>query len=270
MSVFMKSIAHVIAAKTKDRFASIHIDAIGLIRLGQTNAKRLNHFDQIISSAEQMGGNIMIPTFSYTYAKNQVFDILETPSDVGLVTEFLRERYPYKRTIDPFFSYLVFGEKGSAHFKIGDYECFGEKSLIGDLFTQDGYICSVGDVFHNTPTEVHYIEKLLNVHYRFNKVFNGIIKDYEGKHHQQKTTFYCRKYLHEIFPDMTRLESDLKKSNLFEYWHVDHMDFEIQAISFHRLYDFVKDKLARDPGYLCSTPSEYEDNLKKRLQNYIR
>jgi len=264
----MKSISHVIATKTKDRFASIHIDAIGLIRLGHTNEERLNHLDQIISSAEQMGGNIMIPTFSYTYPKNQVFSILETPSDVGLVTEFLRKRYPYKRTIDPFFSYLVFGEKGPAHFGVRDYECFGDKSLIGDLFMQNGYICCIGNVFHNTPTEVHYIEKLLNVDYRFNKEFHGIIRDCEGKHHQQKTTFYCRKYVNELFPDMTRLERDLKKNDLFEYWRVDNMDFEIQAISFRRLYDFVKDKIARNPGYLCSTPNEYEDNLKKRIQNW--
>lgn len=259
----MKSIAHVIAAKTKDRFASIHIDAIGLIRLGQTNEERLNNFSQIISSAEQMGGNIMIPTFSYTYPKNEIFSVLETPSDVGAVTEFLRKSYPHKRTIDPFFSYLVFGKKGSEHFKVQDYECFGNKSLIADLFSQDGYICCVGNVFHNTPTEVHYIEKLLGVDYRFDKVFQGVISDCEGKRHQQKTTFYCRKYL-EVEPDMTRLENDLKKNNLFEYWRADSIDFEIQAISFHRLYDFVKDKIAQYPGYLCSTQSEYEDNLKKR------
>lgn len=260
----MNSIAQLIVAKTKDRLASIHIDAIGLIRLGQTNEERLNNFSQIISSAEQMGGNIMIPTFSYTYPKNQVFSIMETPSDVGAVTEFLRKSYPYKRTIDPFFSYLLFGEKGSEHFKVQDYECFGDKSLIADLFSQNGYICCVGNVFHNTPTEVHYIEKLLNVDYRFNKLFNGIIRDCEGNQHQQTTTFYCRKYLDEVEPDMTRLENDLKKNDLFEYWRDDNVDFEIQAVSFQRLYDFVKDKITQNPGYLCSTKSQHEENLKKR------
>lgn len=108
----MKSIANTIAAKTKDRLASIHIDAIGLIRLGHTNEERLENFDRILVSAEQMGGNIMIPTFSYTYPKKEVFSILETPSDVGLVTEFLRKRYPHKRTIDPFFFLSgIWGEK---------------------------------------------------------------------------------------------------------------------------------------------------------------
>ncbi len=260
----MKSIANTIAAKTKDRLASIHIDAIGLIRLGHTNEERLENFDRILVSAEQMGGNIMIPTFSYTYPKKEVFSILETPSDVGLVTEFLRKRYPHKRTIDPFFSYLVFGEKRSGYLKVQDYECFGDKSLIADLFLQNGYICCVGNIFHNTPTEIHYIEKLLGVDYRFDKVFCGIIKDCEGKYHQQRTTFYCRKYVDEVQPDMTKLESDLKKNDLFEYWRADSTDFEIQAISFHQLYDFVKAKVATDPGYLCSTNDEYENNKKKR------
>jgi aminoglycoside 3-N-acetyltransferase len=264
----MRAISSIIAEKTKVRLASIHIDAIGLIRLGHTNQERLERLSQIISSAEQMGGNVMIPTFSYTYPKNEVFNILETPSDVGLVTEFLRKRFPHKRTTDPFFSYLVFGGKGSEHLEVRDYECFGEKSLIADLFNQDGYICCIGNVFYNTPTEVHYIEKLLGVDYRFDKVFHGTIVDREGKQHQQKTTFYCRKYVDEVFPDMTRLDSDLKKNDMFEYWRDGSMDFEIQAISFRRLYDFIKDKIAQDPGYLCSTPGEFEDNLKKNRRSW--
>jgi len=103
----LKAIADVIAEKTRDRMASIHIDAIGLIRLGQNNQERLVNFDRIVISAVREGANIMVPTFSYTYPKNEVFDILQTPSNVGLATEFLRKRHSCKRTIYPFFSYLL-------------------------------------------------------------------------------------------------------------------------------------------------------------------
>lgn len=260
----MNSLVSLIAEKTKDRLASIHIDAIGLIRLGETNEERLDRFDDLICSAESMGANIMIPTFSYTFPKNEVFDVVETPSDVGLVTEFLRKCHPHKRTADPFFSYLVFGKKGLGHFEVRDYECFGDDSLIGSLFAQGGYICSVGNVFYNTPTEVHYIEKLIGVEYRFNKMFHGIIRDREGKEHQQRTTFYCRKYVNELFPDMTRLDRDLKEEGLFEFWKAREVDFEIQAISVQVLRDFVVHKTAENPLYLCSTLREYENNLKKR------
>lgn len=257
-----------IAEKTKDRFASIHIDAIGLIRLGRTNDERLECLDQMITSVERLGGNIMIPTFSYTYPKNEAFCVRGTPSDVGLVTEYLRKRHPHKRTIDPFFSYLVFGEHKSEYFEVRDYECFGNRSLIADLFLKNGYVCCIGNVFYNTPTEVHYIEKLLGVDYRFNKVFSGVIEDHDGKRYQQKTTFYCRKYVNEVLPDMTRLAADLKENHMFEYWRADNVDFEIQAVSFHRLFDFVKARIAQNPGYLCATPLEYAENLKKSIRNW--
>ena len=262
--VFTESIAVLIAEKTRDRLASIHIDAIGLIRLGKTNEERLDRFDRIICLAESKGGNIMIPTFSYTFPKEEIFDVLETPSDVGLVTEFLRKRHPHKRTADPFFSYLVFGEKGFGHYEVRDYECFGEDSLIGDLFSQGGYICCVGNVFHNTPTEVHYIEKLIGVEYRFNKMFQGVIRGRDGRQHLQTTTFYCRKYVDELFPDMTRLDRDLREAKLFEFWRVPEVDFVVQAISVEALYDFVRRKIAEDPLYLCSTLKEYESNLRNR------
>ena len=260
----MKNVARIIADKTRDRLASIHIDAIGLIRLGRTNEERLNHFNEIITFAESIGANIMIPTFSYTFPKNEIFDILETPSDVGLVTEFIRKCHPYKRTIDPFFSYLVFGKYGLEHFEVRDYECFGDNSMIGNLFSQNGYICCIGNIFHNTPTEVHYIEKLLSVEYRSDKVFHGVIRDREGKCNPQKTIFYCRRYVNKLFPDMTRLDKDLKEAGLFDFWRAENVDFEIQAISVQQLYSIIKNKIAENPLYLCSTLSEYESNLKNK------
>ena len=66
-----------------------------------------------------------------------------------------------------------------------DYETFGDNSLIGELFNSNGYICCVGDVFHNTPTEVHFIERLLQVSYRSNKTMSGEIIDREGESHFQ-------------------------------------------------------------------------------------
>jgi aminoglycoside 3-N-acetyltransferase len=262
----MTTIASIIAEKTKNKLASIHIDAIGLIRIGETNRERVERFNEIIMQIEKLGGQIMVPSFSYTYPKGEVFDILNTPSEVGLVTEYLRKSHPHKRTVDAFFSYLLFGDKDSKHFKINDYECFGDDSLISELFAKDGYVCCVGNVFHNTPTEIHYIERLLGVEYRFNKIFKGRIKDCSGDFHDQTIIFYCRKYLNTLFPDMTRLEIDLKRENMFEYWSGQDIELEIQAVSFRKLFEFVKKKLAHDPLYLCSSIEELTANRKERLK----
>ena len=131
----LEEIASLVAEKTNDCLASIHVDAAGLIRLGNTNDERLENFNQLILKAESLGGKIMIPTFSYTYPKKVPFNILETPSDVGVVTEFVRKRNPLKRTADGMFSYLLFNnDPDSRYFNMIEYEIFGNDSLIGELF----------------------------------------------------------------------------------------------------------------------------------------
>ena len=89
----LEEFSRLISLKSKDCLASIHIDMAGLIRLGETSEEMLENFNQLIIRAESMGGNIMIPTFSYTYPKKVPFSLLETPSEVGIVTEYLRKKY---------------------------------------------------------------------------------------------------------------------------------------------------------------------------------
>ena len=88
----LEEFSRLISKKSKDCLASIHIDMAGLIRLGETSEKMLENFNRLIIRAEAMGGNIMIPTFSYTYPKKVPFRLLEKPSEVGIVTEYLRKK----------------------------------------------------------------------------------------------------------------------------------------------------------------------------------
>ncbi len=261
----LEELSGLISKKSKDCLASIHIDAAGLIRLGETSEEMLENFNQLIIRAESMGGNIMIPTFSYTYPKKVPFSLLETPSEVGIVTEYVRKRNPLKRTADGMFSYLLFdNNQKSCFFDIVDYEPFGDNSLIGELFNSNGYICCVGDVFHNTPTEVHFIERLLQVSYRSNKTMSGEIIDRDGESHFQNILFYCRNLDTNLESDMTRLEMDLHIENYFEYWEIDGLDFKIEAVRIKNVFKLLKNKLINNPLYLCSSREDKKINWRKR------
>ena len=248
-----EELACLIADKTSGCLASIHIDASGLIRLGDDNGERLENFNKLILRIESLGGKVMIPTFSYSYPKDEQFNMLETPSDVGIVTEYIRKRNPLKRTADGMFSYLLFNnDPESQYFDVVDYEIFGKDSLIAELFNANGYICCVGNVFYNTPTEVHFMEQLLDVPYRFNKNMSGEFVDHNNKLHQQNLLFYCRDLEIDLYSDMTRLETDLRAENLFEYWQVEGLDFQIEAVHMKDIFELLKIKLEENPLYLCS------------------
>ena len=98
-----------VANKTKNNPLIMHINLIGLFRLGHNNEERFNKFNIILNDIQNSGGNIAIPTYSYSYAQNKLYDMKNTPSKLGVVSEYLRKKNVLKRTIDPNFSYLLFG-----------------------------------------------------------------------------------------------------------------------------------------------------------------
>ena len=172
---------------------ALHLNPSGLIRLGNCNENRFERFRQFLFSIESLGGNILIPTFSYSFVKEEsVFDMKKTPSILENISENLRKLNPEKRTCDPMFSYLMYGKFfDERHKKVHDYNTFGEGGLIDDLFKSNGYLSSVGGVLEHL-TELHYIENILGVNYRQNKKFYGNTIDINGLKHKQISTFYCR------------------------------------------------------------------------------
>lgn len=261
----IEKMAGLIAKKTMSSLASIHIDVAGLIRLGQTSAECLENFNQLILKAELLGGNIMIPTFSYTYPQNKPFNLLDTPSEVGIATEYIRKKNPLKRTADGMFSYLLFNNDfNSPYFDVNDYEIFGNDSLIGELYNSNGYICCIGNVFHNSPTEVHFLEQLLNVPYRYNKKMSGEFIDKKGNSTNQNLLFYCRNLDYNLVSDMTRLEISLRKNNCFEFWHVNDLDFVIEAVRIKEIFDILSIEIEKNPMFLCSERKDKQENWQNR------
>lgn len=239
------------AQKTLNNPAFIHLDLIGLIRLGKTNAERLKSFCNLLTEIENSGGNVCIPAFTLSYTKNQIFDVLNSPSsDVGVTAEFIRSSFPGKRTYDGLFSYVAFGKNFSGeNFIAKDFETFGDNSIIGEVFNKDGYLCGIGGVFRNS-TEIHYIEKLLEVDYRHDKIFEGKLIDADGVKHNQRIKYFCKNFDFNLWYDFSQLESDLKKEGLIEIFKTEDLHMYAEMIKFKVVYDFIKEKIKKEKNYL--------------------
>ena len=102
---------------TKDRPMFLHIDAIGFFHYGENNGNNIQEiidnklllFNEALNLAQDLGANILIPTFSYSIENGKLnYDVTKSPSEVGAATEFFRKLNLDKRTKDPIFSYLLF------------------------------------------------------------------------------------------------------------------------------------------------------------------
>lgn len=229
---------------------AIHLNPSGLIRLGKNNSDRLESFRKFILSVESFGGNIIIPTFSYSFLKGEsIFDIYNTPSNLEYISENLRKLDPEKRSCDPIFSYLIYGNFfDNRHKEVHDYDSFGKGGLIDDLFQSNGYLCAIGGVLEHL-TELHYIENLLGVNYRFNKKFYGHTIDSKGLVKKQTCNFFCRKLNSDYISSFIKFKKDIRNTDSLINIYVEGYKMRLEVIKFKDCYDFLKIRIANNLKY---------------------
>ena len=228
----------------------IHINLLGLFRMAPNNRERFLKFNVLLNEIQDFGGNIAIPTYSYTYTKNEIYDVLYTPSELCTLSEYLRVNNKEKRTVDANFSYLLFGNNFSKrHFKVSDLSSFGEKSLVEDVFNQDGYLGAVGGALEYM-TEIHFLERKLEVEYRFDKVFPGTSVDKNNNKIDNKITYFCRDLHSDYSVSFVQLKTDIRNEGLVKTWNIEKFDIVIEVVKIQDLFDFIKNKISIYPKYL--------------------
>ena len=115
-------------------------------------------------------GTILVPSFTYSATKGELFDVLRTPSDVGLFSEKFRLLDGVVRSHHPIFSICALG-KSSPYFTSGILEdCFGEGTFFDRLYRKNVKIITLGCALERI-TFVHFVEQKLNIPYRYLKTF---------------------------------------------------------------------------------------------------
>jgi aminoglycoside 3-N-acetyltransferase len=236
--------------KTRDNPLMLHINPIGLLRMGKCNTSRFFNLHTVLNKIQKNGGCVAVPSYSYTYTKNKIYEVLNTPSELDSASEYLRKKNTKKRTTDANFSYLLFGDSFSKkYFKTSNYSSFGEGSLIEEVFNKDGYLGAIGNALEYL-TEIHFLEKKLNVDYRFDKVFTGYSIDSDGNKMSNKITYFCRDLNANYSVSLVQLKKDIKSAGLIETWRLIEFNLKIEVIKIRELYLFIKEKLLIDPEYL--------------------
>jgi aminopeptidase-like protein/aminoglycoside N3'-acetyltransferase len=132
--------------------------------------------DRIVLEAfrEVLGdsGTLVVPSFSYSFCKGEVFDPDSTPSSCGAWSEYVRTLPNAHRSLDPIFSVAAIGCLSEHLTRDVSQECFGPNSFWERFIKADGIICNLN--VWVISTFVHYIEKKLQVPYRYDKIFPGV------------------------------------------------------------------------------------------------
>jgi aminoglycoside 3-N-acetyltransferase len=139
-------------------------------------------------------GTVLFPTFNFqSWTETHYFDILETPSKMGMITELARLRPDARRTPHPIYSFAVLGRRAAEFAACEDVEAYGPNSVFALFHKTNGTIISIGLDFNSTFSMHHYIEYNVGCDYRRIKEFSGIYVGYDRVPRIKTYTMFVRK-----------------------------------------------------------------------------
>jgi len=140
-------------------------------------------------------GTVMFPAFNFqSWTETHYFDVTETPSKMGMITELARLRPDAKRTPHPIYSFSVSGALADEFSKTEDVEAYGPNSAFALFHKLNATIISIGLDFNNSFSMHHYIEYNVGCDYRRVKEFSGIYLGYDRKPQIRSYSMYVRKH----------------------------------------------------------------------------
>ncbi|MBT7558458.1 hypothetical protein HN615_16270, partial [Candidatus Woesearchaeota archaeon] len=124
-----------------------------------------------------------------------------------------------------------------------------EGSLIDEVYNKDGYLGAIGGALEYL-TEIHYLERKLNVSYRFDKIFKGSSVNTNGKIINNQLTYFCRDLESDYSVSFVQLKEDIRREGLIKIWELKEYNLKIEVVKIQELYEFIREKLSNNPKYL--------------------
>jgi len=133
-------------------------------------------------------GTLVVPTFTHEYARNKVpFIYEESPSEVGLFTEYLRKLTGSYRSLHPINSFCAIGRNKYKICKDLSISCYGYNSVFDRLYQLNAKMMFLGCNMRHMTLK-HHLEQMVALPYVYMKsYFTPVHKN--GK--QVKLPFLC-------------------------------------------------------------------------------
>lgn len=137
-------------------------------------------------------GTILFPVFNFGFCEGKTFDIKNTPSHMGVLSEIARTRANTIRTCHPVYSFAVLGGKSEIFRNVNNKSGYGKNSPFGILREYGGKIAILDIEENASMTFHHHVEEMCGVSYRFMKSFTGGYIDESGSEDTKTYTIYVR------------------------------------------------------------------------------
>lgn len=206
----------------------------------------LNSFLKVLGKK----GTLAVPVFSYSFTKRKIFNPNKIKSTTGAFSKFILNHPKSKIYKDPNLAVAIIGKYKNFLSAKPTINAYGKNSFFDRFYRINGKICNIN--LNIVSTFIHYFEKKLNVSYRFDKTFSGILNNNNNKK-KINSILFVRYLKTSTFQNLSKL---LKKSrNKVKVSKIKNI--YTSYISLNDYFKIIKSNLKKDQNFLIN------GNLKK-------
>lgn len=172
--------------------------------LGEVPGGADSVLDALLEAVGPSGTLSMMAATRTSFGTTKLFDLLNSPSETGVLTEVMRRRNPKNRSFVPMTSFVSAGKRASEY--LLPYNSFlDETSPLQRLIQNNGKILLLGVKFDRC-TLFHLAEERHQVPYNFYMLFSGIGIDAASATQPISQRYFVRKDLSLLKkPDLVSL-----------------------------------------------------------------
>lgn len=183
-------------------------------------------------------GTLLLPLFNFDFTTGVPFDIRNTPSHMGAITEAGRLHSSAVRTGHPIYSFAAIGHRAEEFRDVNNFSGYGINSPFGILREMDGKIAVLDLPDQNSMTFYHHIEEMNDVNYRYHKTFSGKYTDGLGKSEYRTYGLFVRKIEEGVLTDVYSAEKLMWQNGLYEGFKPNDGS-GLRLTSARKMFDFI-------------------------------
>ncbi|MBT3323207.1 MAG: AAC(3) family N-acetyltransferase [Anaerolineae bacterium] len=193
-------------------------------------------------------GTLLMPTFNFDFCKGVDWDVRETPSQMGYMTNLVRTDPRATRVFHPIYSFAVIGKYAQAFGDLRDKSSYGANSAFAKLCELDGKIMVIGLSYNDSMTFFHHIEEMEGVDYRYLKDFTGNITDWEGNTTIDTYQMLVRNLEMKVETMVDPMGALMEEKGVIKSRIIGEAD--VKLMKANEVYDFTLREMKRDPYLL--------------------
>ncbi len=212
--------------------------------------------------------NVIIPSFTYSFCNHEDYDVLNSKTSMGSFNEYYRKKENRYRTLDPLLSLSVPEKLKPLFQNVGEHS-LGKGSGLDIVHQMENVkFLFLGADMAGCFTYVHYVEKILDVPYRFDMPFEGNVVDENGTV-SRRTQYIHTQCAGVQLPDRyDYFEKDLLSKGKLK--RTPYGDKFISCISEKDAYEEIVRNIEENKFYYLAKPYRDEDLVHQYTYDWTK